>query len=159
MDKTIPDVRIVTGDSVTTLDGKTHKIARMEYPINETYTIMYLDEVGKEEDGYRIERLSLDHYAVDSVAQYFTRVGNYFICTAESQDCSQVLHDIQSALRKKIKGIDTTISAHLDSDDMNIDIIFLKKLYAEAKGLREAREIVEKEIDKLERNQTDGERN
>lgn len=149
MDKTIPDVRIVTGDSVTTLDGKTHKIARMEYPINETYAIMYLDEVGKEEDGYRIERLFLDHYAVDSVAQYFTRVGNYFICTAKSQDCSQVLHDIQSALTKKIKGIDTTISAHLGSDDMNIDIIFLKKLYAEAKGLREAEKVVTDKLNEL----------
>lgn len=146
MGKMIPDVRIVTGDSVTTLDGKTHKIARIEYPINETYAIIYLDGVGKEEDAYRIERLFSDQYAVDSVAQYFARVGNYFICTVESQECNRVLHDIQSALTKKIKGIDATISAHLGSDDMNIDIIFLKKLYAEAKGLREAEKVV---VDKL----------
>lgn len=149
MAKIIQDVRIVTGDSVTTLDGKTHKIAGIEYPINETYAIIHLDEVGKEEDAYRIERLFLDQYAVDAVAQYFTRVGNYFICTVESQDCTQVLHDIQSALTKKIKGIDTTISAHLGSDDMNIDIIFLKKLYAEAKGLREAEKVVTDKLNEL----------
>lgn len=149
MAKIIQDVRIVTGDSVTTLDGKTHKIAGIEYPINETYAIIHLDEVGKEEDAYRIERLFLDQYAVDAVAQYFTRVGNYFICTVESQDCTQVLHDIQSALTKKIKGIDITISAHLGSDDMNIDIIFLKKLYAEAKGLREAEKVVTDKLNEL----------
>lgn len=150
MAKIIQDVRIVTGDSVTTLDGKTHKIARIEYPINETYAIMYLDEVGKEEDGYRIERLFLDHYAVDSVAQYFTRVGNYFICTAKSQDCSRTLHDIQSALTKKIQAISSTIQSHLDSDSKDITIEFLRSLSAEAKGLCEAQEIVTKEIDRLE---------
>lgn len=146
MGKMIPDVRIVTGDSVTTLDGKTHKIARIEYPMDETYAIIYLDGVGKEKDGYRIERLFLDHYAVDSVAQYFTRVGNYFICTAESQDCSQVLHDIRSALTKKIQAISSTIQSHLDSDSKDITIEFLRNLSAEAKGLCEAQEIV---VDKL----------
>lgn len=146
MGKMIPDVRIVTGDSVTTLDGKTHKIARIEYPINETCAIMYLDEVGKEKDGYRIEKLFLDHYAVDSVAQYFARVGNYFICTAKAQDCSRTLHDIQSALTKKIQAISSTIQSHLDSDNKDITIEFLRSLSAEAKGLCEAQEIV---MDKL----------
>lgn len=146
MAKIIQDVRIVTGDSVTTLDGKTHKIARIEYPMDETYAIIYLDGVGKEEDAYRIERLFSDHYAVDAVAQYFTRVGNYFICTAESQDCSQVLHDIQSALTKKIQAISSTIQSHLDSDSKDITIEFLRNLSAEAKGLCEAQEIV---VDKL----------
>lgn len=150
MGKMIPDVRIVTGDSVTTLDGKTHKIARIEYPMDETYAIIYLDGVGKEEDAYRIERLFLDHYAVDAVAQYFTRVGNYFIYTRETQDCSQVLHDIQSALTKKIQGISSTIQSHLDSDSKDVTIEFLRNLSAEAKGLCEAQEIVVKEIDRLE---------
>ena len=150
MAKMIPDVRIVTGDSVTTLDGKTHKIAGIEYPMDETYAIIYLDGVGKEEDAYRIERLFSDHYADDAVAQYFTRVGNYFIYTTETQDCSQVLHDIQSALAKKIQGISSTIQSHLDSDSKDITIEFLRNLSAEAKGLCEAQEIVVKEIDRLE---------
>lgn len=149
MAKIIQDVRIVTGDSVTTLDGKTHKIAGIEYPINETYAIMYLDEVGKEEDGYRIERLFLDHYAVDSVAQYFTRVGNYFICTAKAQDCSRTLHDIQSAFTKKIQAISSTIQSHLDSDSKDITIEFLRSLSAEAKGLCEAQEIVTDKLNEL----------
>lgn len=150
MAKMIPDVRIVTGDSVTTLDGKTHKIARIEYPMDETYAIIHLDEVGKKEDAYRIERLFSDHYAVDAVAQYFTRVGNYFIYTRETQDCSQVLQDIQSALTKKIQGISSTIQSHLDSDSKDVTIEFLRNLSAEAKGLCEAQEIVTKEIDRLE---------
>ena len=62
---------------------------------------------------------------------------------------AQALEEIHNKLCRMIKGIDTTISAHLGSDDMNIDIIFLKKLYAEAKGLREAEKVVTDKLNEL----------
>ena len=52
------------------------------------------------------------------------------------------LEEIRAKLSQKIEGIYTTIDCHLDDNDINVDISFLRKLYAEAKGLREADKIV-----------------
>lgn len=40
---------------------------------------------------------------------------------------AQVLEEIHNKLCRMIEGIDATISAHVDSDDINVDIIFIKK--------------------------------
>lgn len=55
---------------------------------------------------------------------------------------TQVLEEIHNKLSQRIEGIYATIDCHLDDNDTNIDISFLRKLYAEAKGLREANKIV-----------------
>lgn len=52
------------------------------------------------------------------------------------------LEEIRTKLSQRIGGIYTTIGCHLDDNDTNTDISFLRKLYAEAKGLREADKIV-----------------
>ena len=52
------------------------------------------------------------------------------------------LEEIRAKISQKIGGIYTTIGCHLDDNDTNTDISFLRKLYAEAKGLREADKIV-----------------
>ena len=56
------------------------------------------------------------------------------------------LEEIHNKLSQRIEGIYATIDCHLDDNDTNTDISFLRKLYAEAKGLREADKIV---VDKL----------
>ena len=45
------------------------------------------------------------------------------------------LEEIRTQLSQRIGGIYTTIGCHLDDNDTNTDISFLRKLYAEAKGL------------------------
>nr|DAF50323.1 MAG TPA: hypothetical protein [Siphoviridae sp. ctBCr48] len=55
---------------------------------------------------------------------------------------AQVLEKIHDKLFQITRGIYTTIDNHLGDDDTNVDIIFLKQLYAEAKGLLEADKIV-----------------
>lgn len=62
---------------------------------------------------------------------------------------TQVLEEIHNKLSQRIEGIHTTIDCHLDDNDINVDISFLKKLYAEAKGLREAQEIVVNKLKEL----------
>ena len=52
------------------------------------------------------------------------------------------LEEIRTKLSQKIGEIYTTIDCHLDDHDINVDISFPRKLYAEAKGLREADKIV-----------------
>ena len=59
------------------------------------------------------------------------------------------LEEIRAKLSQKIEGIYTTIDCHLDDNDINVDISFLRKLYAEAKGLREAQEIVVNKLKEL----------
>ena len=59
------------------------------------------------------------------------------------------LEEIRTKLSQKIEGIYTTIGCHLDDNDTNTDISFLKKLYAEAKGLREADKIVYDKLKEL----------
>ena len=59
------------------------------------------------------------------------------------------LEEIRTKLSQKIGGIYTTIGCHLDDNDTNTDISFLKKLYAEAKGLREADKIVYDKLKEL----------
>lgn len=66
-----------------------------------------------------------------------------------------MLEEIRTKLSQRIGGIYTTIGCHLDDNDTNTDISFLRKLYAEAKGLREADKIVYdnlKELTKEEEN-------
>ena len=68
---------------------------------------------------------------------------------------TQVLEEIHNKLSQRIKEIYATIDCHLDDNDINVDISFLRKLYAEARGLREAQEIVVnklKELNKKEQN-------
>ena len=68
---------------------------------------------------------------------------------------TQVLEEIHNKLSQRIEGIHATIDCHLDDNDINVDISFLRKLYAEARGLREAQEIVcdkLKELTKEEEN-------
>ena len=59
------------------------------------------------------------------------------------------LEEIRAKLSQKIEGIYTTIDCHLDDNDINVDISFLRKLYAEAKGLREADKIVVNKLKEL----------
>ena len=62
---------------------------------------------------------------------------------------AQMLEEIHNKLSQRIEGIHTTIDCHLDDDDINVDISFLRKLYAEARGLREAQEIVVNKLKEL----------
>ena len=62
---------------------------------------------------------------------------------------TQVLEEIRTKLSQRIGGIYTTIGCHLDDNDTNTDISFLRKLYAEAKGLREADKIVYDKLKEL----------
>ena len=59
------------------------------------------------------------------------------------------LEEIRTKLSQRIGGIYTTIGCHLDDNDTNTDISFLRKLYAEAKGLREADKIVYDKLKEL----------
>ena len=59
------------------------------------------------------------------------------------------LEEIRTKLSQRIGEIYTTIGCHLDDNDTNTDISFLKKLYAEAKGLREADKIVYDKLKEL----------
>ena len=68
---------------------------------------------------------------------------------------TQMLEEIHNKLSQRIDGIHATIDCHLDDSDINVDISFLRKLYAEAKGLLEADKIVVnklKELTKVEDN-------
>lgn len=62
---------------------------------------------------------------------------------------TQVLEEIHNKLSQRIEGIYATIDCHLDDNDINVDISFLRKLYAEAKGLREADKIVYDKLKEL----------
>ena len=62
---------------------------------------------------------------------------------------AQILEEIHNKLSQRIEGIYATIDCHLDDNDINVDISFLRKLYAEAKGLREAQEIVVNKLKEL----------
>ena len=59
------------------------------------------------------------------------------------------LEEIRTKLSQRIRGIYTTIGCHLDDNDTNTDISFLRKLYAEAKGLHEADKIVYDKLKEL----------
>ena len=59
------------------------------------------------------------------------------------------LEEIRTKLSQRIGGIYTTIGCHLDDNDTNTDISFLRQLYAEAKGLREADKIVYDKLKEL----------
>lgn len=149
MIKIIPDICIRVGDCAITFDGKQHTITKIENPVDATYSLIYLDEKCDRENAYCIERMFLDHYSVDSVAKYFWCVGNYFICTAETRDYDRTLHGVQSTLRKRIQAIESTIQSYLESENTNGTLEFLRCLYAEAKGLREAQEIVTDKLKEL----------
>ena len=59
------------------------------------------------------------------------------------------LEEIRTKFSQRIGGIYATIGCHLDDNDTNTDISFLRKLYAEAKGLREADKIVYDKLKEL----------
>ena len=59
------------------------------------------------------------------------------------------LKEIRTKLSQRIGEIYTTIGCHLDDNDTNTDISFLRKLYAEAKGLLEADKIVYDKLKEL----------
>ena len=59
------------------------------------------------------------------------------------------LEEIRTKLSQRIGGIYATIGCHLDDNDTNTDTSFLRKLYAEAKGLREADKIVYDKLKEL----------
>ena len=61
----------------------------------------------------------------------------------------RALKEIRTKLSQRIGGIYATIGCHLDDNDTNTDISFLRKLYAEAKGLREADKIVYDKLKEL----------
>ena len=65
------------------------------------------------------------------------------------------LEEIRTKLSQRIGGIYATIGCHLDDDDTNTDIPFLRKLYAEAKGLREADKIVYDKLKELNKKEQD----
>ena len=64
---------------------------------------------------------------------------------------TQMLEEIHNKLSQRIDGIHATIDCHLDDSDINVDISFLRKLYAEAKGLLEADKIVVNKLKELTR--------
>ena len=68
---------------------------------------------------------------------------------------TQVLEEIRTKLSQKIGEIYTTIDCHLDDHDINVDISFPRKLYAEAKGLREADKIVYDKLKELNKKEQD----
>ena len=68
---------------------------------------------------------------------------------------TQVLEEIRTKLSQRIGGIYATIGCHLDDNDTNTDISFLRKLYAEAKGLREADKIVYDKLKELNKKEQD----
>ena len=59
------------------------------------------------------------------------------------------LEEIRTKLSQRIGEIYTTIGYRLDDNDTNTDISFLRKLYAEAKGLYEADKIVYDKLKEL----------
>ena len=59
------------------------------------------------------------------------------------------LEEIRTKLSQRIGEIYTTIGYHLDNNDTNTDMSFLRKLYAEAKGLHEADKIVYDKLKEL----------
>ena len=59
------------------------------------------------------------------------------------------LKEIHNKLSQRIDGIHATIDCHLDDSDINVDISFLRKLYAEAMGLLEADKIVVNKLKEL----------
>lgn len=65
------------------------------------------------------------------------------------------LEEIHNKLSQRIEGIYATIDCHLDDNDINVDISFLRKLYAEARGLREAQEIVVNKLKELTKEDND----
>lgn len=149
-------VRLEQGDAVVTHDGIQHKITKIENSADGTYSWIYLDNKHDRKWAYCIEKVCINGYDNNSVARYFWRVNDYAIypinirsCTVEKQDCSRTLHDIQSALTKKIQAISNTIQSHLDSDSKDVTIEFLRNLSAEAKGLCEAQEIVVNKLKEL----------
>lgn len=149
-------VRLEQGDAVVTHDGIQHKITKIENSADGTYSWIYLDNKHDRKWAYCIEKVCINGYDNNSVVRYFWRVNDYAIypinirsCTVEKQDCSRTLHDIQSALTKKIQAISSTIQSHLDSDSKDVTIEFLRNLSAEAKGLCEAQEIVVNKLKEL----------
>ena len=68
---------------------------------------------------------------------------------------TQMLEEIHNKLSQRIDGIHATIDCHLDDSDINVDISFLRKLYAEAKGLREADKIVYDKLKELNKKEQD----
>lgn len=62
---------------------------------------------------------------------------------------TQVFEEIHNKLSQKIEGIYATIDCHLDDNNINVDISFLRKLYAEARGLLEADTIVVNKLKEL----------
>lgn len=134
------------GDKLVTLDGEEHIVSNIELDSFRDRVLLYIDDT----DGfYLVDSVDWKKILVDSAAQYFSRVGNYFIYSSESRDCSRTLHDIQSALTEKIQAIDNTIYNYLNSDNKCVTVEFLRMLYAEAKGLREAQEIILRKVDGL----------
>ena len=67
----------------------------------------------------------------------------------------RALEEIHNKLSQGIEGIYTTIDCHLDDTDINVDISFLRKLYAEAKGLHEADKIVVNKLKELNKKEQD----
>ena len=67
----------------------------------------------------------------------------------------RALEEIHNKLSQGIEGIYTTIDCHLDDNDINVDISFLRKLYAETKGLREADKIVYDKLKELNKKEQD----
>ena len=68
---------------------------------------------------------------------------------------TQMLEEIHNKLSQRIDGIHATIDCHLDDSDINVDISFLRKLYAEAKGLLEADKIVVNKLKELNKKEQD----
>ena len=66
-----------------------------------------------------------------------------------NDDKDTQLEEIHNKLSQRIEGIHATIDCHLDDSDTNTDISFLRKLYAEIKGLREANKIVYDKLKEL----------
>lgn len=134
------------GDKLVTLDGEEHIVSNIELDAFHDHVLLYVDD----RDGfYLVDSVDWKEILVGSAAQYFSRIGNYFIYSSKSRDCSRTLYDIQSALTKKIQAIDNTIYSHLDNDNKCVTVEFLRMLYAEAKGLREADQIICDKLNKL----------
>lgn len=151
MSKGLPGICIKPGCLVVTLDGEEHLVSKIEYPIDATYSLIYVDNG---DTSYCVERTTLDRYDVDSISHYFTRVDDYFICSPETNKYKWALIDVSNKIANTTQAVDNTIYSHLDSDNKNITVEFLRMLYAEAKGLREAQRIVTDKLNELRKGDT-----
>lgn len=132
-----------------TLDGEEHIVSKIERQFFYERILVYIDNT---DNFYLVDSIDWERICVNSAAQYFTRVADYFICTVKSDETNKykwALEDAYNKITNAIQAVDKTIYSHLDSNNENITVEFLRTLYAKAKGLREAQGIITEKLQEL----------